>query len=125
MQSFNFGPNNITFSYTVVDGNNANFNIPNVGGLPTDIFSMIQNMMPGMMGGNMGGAPSPFTNYQDLLDHLFRQHQPKTHPTSNNIVENLPKLIITEKEVLEKVDCAVCKDEFSLDEEVINSSFFP
>jgi len=121
MQSFNFGPNNVTFSYTVLDGNNPTTNMPNLfGGLPTDVLSLMQNLMPGFGGNMMGGAvPSPFTNYQDLLDQLFRQHQPRTHATSQNIVEKLPKLLITEQEVSEKVDCAVCKDEFTLNEEAI------
>jgi E3 ubiquitin-protein ligase RNF115/126 len=58
--------------------------------------------------GSFGGQNS----YENILDRLLQQHQPKTHPARKTFLEKLPKVCITQEQSDVKVECAVCKDSF-------------
>jgi len=65
------------------------------------------------------GAQGPFTTFHDLLDHLMRQHQPREHPVSENILKKLPEVVISKEQVDANVECSVCKEEFEHGEIVL------
>jgi len=68
----------------------------------------------------MGGNQMGFSSYEDILDHLMQQHQPRgTPPTSKSFVDKLPKVFITQQQVDQKMECAICKDSFKIGEETI------
>jgi E3 ubiquitin-protein ligase RNF115/126 len=79
--------------------------------------------MPGMAGFGGESYQTPygnFGNFQDLLDHLGRTHQPRgTPPASKNFVERLPIVTIGEQDIKDNAECSVCKDTFSLDDKAL------
>lgn len=58
-------------------------------------------------------------NFQDILDQLFQQHQPRATPTSSKALQKLPEIIIEEKHLAQKLECTICKDSFSLGDQTI------
>jgi len=82
--------------------------------LPQDVMNFIGQMVPGV--GNMP-YPMGMGSYEDILDRLMQQHQPRgTPPVSTSILERLPEISISQIDVDQKVECAVCKDLFALND---------
>ncbi|CAG8496823.1 9195_t:CDS:2 [Acaulospora morrowiae] len=75
---------------------------------------------------NITGDPRDYawgsTGLDNIISQLMEQqagrHAPP--PASEEIIENLPKKKITQKQIEEQLGCPVCKDEFKLDEEVLS-----
>eukprot|EP00005_Dracoamoeba_jomungandri_P003668 CAMPEP_0174253686 /NCGR_PEP_ID=MMETSP0439-20130205/3054_1 /TAXON_ID=0 /ORGANISM="Stereomyxa ramosa, Strain Chinc5" /LENGTH=176 /DNA_ID=CAMNT_0015334849 /DNA_START=307 /DNA_END=837 /DNA_ORIENTATION=+ len=74
--------------------------------------NLLQQFLPPMFGS--GG------NIDDILNQLFENARGQgAPPASDNAIKALEKKIITSKEVEKTEDCPICKDDFVLDEEVI------
>lgn len=66
------------------------------------------------------GAPFG-QNFHDYLDQLFRAYQPKGNPPASKMVlEMLPQIVIGQSQVDEGAECAVCKDNFEVNETGLN-----
>lgn len=74
---------------------------------PQGFMNLIQQITNGFIP-NLGA---------DVLDQLFHQHQPRFHATSKDILSRIPRVLITKELFDEKLECAVCKDVFNVDEE--------
>lgn len=61
-----------------------------------------------------------FQSFEDWLDHLYRTHQARGPPPADtNFLQKLPIIKITQKEVENNMECAVCKDLFSIGQEAL------
>ncbi|KAI9301171.1 hypothetical protein BJ944DRAFT_169564, partial [Cunninghamella echinulata] len=75
--------------------------------------------------GGFVGNPNDYVFSQNALDNIITQLMEQTGsrsappPAPEDVIESLPKRKLTESEFKDQVDCAVCKDEFILDESVI------
>mmetsp|Transcript_6526 Transcript_6526/g.7466 ORF Transcript_6526/g.7466 Transcript_6526/m.7466 type:complete len:281 (+) Transcript_6526:384-1226(+) len=85
----------------------------------------IQGSLPGMLDlGSLGGLAGNVGDYHfgssaaldTLLHQLMQadQNNRGTLPASQEVRENLPKIKISEAQVDQKLECAVCKDVFEL-----------
>jgi len=123
--TFHFGPTlSMNFVFMTVDDDgsqqsNNGTSIP--AGFP-DIMSFLNPIFGGLGGPsvpfgfppNAAQQPGQFRNMQDWMDHLFRHHQPRgAPPASKSIIDKLPRVKVSHQQVEdEKLDCAVCKDNF-------------
>ncbi|KAF0691127.1 Aste57867_17584 [Aphanomyces stellatus] len=91
-------------------------------GLLGALGNIFQTMQPGQTTGvasNIGDYA--FGNISNIINHLM-QNDPNQHgapPAAKTVMENLPKVHISQEEVDCKHDCAVCKDMFELKEEAL------
>ncbi|CAG8434525.1 5338_t:CDS:2 [Diversispora eburnea] len=75
---------------------------------------------------NITGDPRDYawgsTGFDNIISQLMEQQAGRQAPppASDEIIENLPKLKISKKQVDEQLGCPVCKDEFQIDEEAIH-----
>jgi len=120
LPQFTFIPRNVSFGFVVVNEHtfpgDQNQQTP-LSNLPQQLLGNIFSMTSGHL---FGGQPNPpgFTggSYQDLLDYLLHQHQPRGTPAKKDIVDQLPQVNIDSKQLDEGLSCAVCKDNFQLKE---------
>jgi len=73
---------------------------------------------------SMQNGPNPngnqFRNIHDIMDQMFQQHNSRgTPPASTNYVDKLPRIIVDEKLVEEKLECSVCKDNFQFNDNAL------
>ncbi|KAI8081887.1 uncharacterized protein B0P05DRAFT_452764, partial [Gilbertella persicaria] len=75
--------------------------------------------------GGLVGNPNDYVFSQTALDNIITQLMEQTSgasappPAPEQVIETLPKRPLTDKEKSQETDCAVCKDHFELDEQVI------
>lgn len=115
-QNIGAGATTPTFSFTT-----SNDPLGSIGGI-------VQQLLSGNMG-NFGvplyGNPGDYVwgsnqELDRLLNQLFQQHNNRGNPpAAQSVVANLPSVKITSKQVEESSDCAICKDEFQLNENVL------
>jgi len=59
-------------------------------------------------------------NFHDILDRLMREQQPGgPPPTSTAVVDQIPRKVVVPEDVIEEFECAVCKDDFVVDQVVM------
>ncbi|ETV78700.1 hypothetical protein, variant [Aphanomyces astaci] len=90
---------------------------PGTAGLMGALSGMFQS------GGNSGGTLGDyaFGNISNIINHLM-QNDPNQHgapPAAKTVLDALPKVHISQDEVDNKHDCAVCKDVYELKEEAL------
>lgn len=112
----------MNFSFSTDPNGFSNPQFSNAG-FPA-LFPEFMNLFAGFpftgFGVPMGANPMGFSSYEDFLDHLMQQHQPRgTPPASKSFVDKLPIVVITQQQVDQKMECAICKDSFKIDEETI------
>ncbi|TGZ78538.1 hypothetical protein EX30DRAFT_359766 [Ascodesmis nigricans] len=110
---------------------------PHVIDLPTFLLSLFPNVAPG---GAEAGAPpqlgpaffsqffprGPTGDYvysqrelDEIITRLMEQHQGNAPPPApKEAIDKLPRVKVTEAQAVEGIDCAVCKDELNVGEEV-------
>jgi len=70
------------------------------------------------LSGGTNGNPFQLSSFEDILDHLMRQHVPQgPPPTSKAALDKLPLLPVTEKLLEER--CLVCQENFALEESAL------
>ncbi|UIZ26989.1 hypothetical protein KXD40_001802 [Peronospora effusa] len=87
------------------------------GGDPVEILNALGGMFP-MLTGNSGDYA--FGNMANVINQLMQNDQNRhgAPPAAKEIVEQLPKVKITQNEVDGSAECTVCKDFFAVDDEV-------
>ncbi|CAH0491132.1 unnamed protein product [Peronospora farinosa] len=87
------------------------------GGDPLEILNALGGMFP-MLTGNSGDYA--FGNMANVINQLMQNDQNRhgAPPAAKEIVEQLPKVKITQNEVDGSAECTVCKDFFAVDDEV-------
>ncbi|THH26974.1 hypothetical protein EUX98_g7219 [Antrodiella citrinella] len=75
-------------------------------------------MFAEMMGGAEPGRMGDYVFSQEALDQIMTQlmESSSSHPVAatEEIIQNLPKVVLEEGSLLLEKDCAVCKDQFQL-----------
>lgn len=77
------------------------------------------------LGEGMVGNPNDYVFSQDGFDNIITQLMEQAGgrnappPASETVIDSLPKRKVTDEEVAQQVDCAVCKEEFVPTEEAI------
>jgi len=60
-----------------------------------------------------------FTNINEILARLLEAHEGRTNPTSQEIIDSLHEVTVQQSHTESGDSCAVCKDEYALNEKVI------
>ncbi|KAI7901315.1 uncharacterized protein BX663DRAFT_104694 [Cokeromyces recurvatus] len=82
-------------------------------------------MTGGAIDGGLVGNPNDYVFSQTALDNIITQLMEQTGgasappPAPDHVIESLTKRHLNEKEKSQETDCAVCKDQFGVEEEVI------
>ena len=74
--------------------------------------------MGGNMNGNFGDYVFGNRQFDEILSRLMEQSNGGAPPASEDALKELKLHKITQKEIDEKIECSVCKDEYEMDEEV-------
>ncbi|KAI9253490.1 hypothetical protein BDA99DRAFT_443493, partial [Phascolomyces articulosus] len=75
--------------------------------------------------GGFVGNPDDYVFSQGALDNIISQLMEQTSgrnappPAPETVIDSLPKRKLTDEEIAQQTDCAVCKDEFEGTEQVI------
>jgi len=104
-----------------IGGNMGNLNMG--GGAGILPFEQVNNMIQQIF----GNAPMQMGDFandaqtQNILNQLFMQHQNQgPPPASEDIVNNLPRIKITQEQIGGGMDpCSVCQCDFDVDEETV------
>jgi len=94
-----------------------------------DISTMMNQFFQADFGGlsmnnlfGLYGSPGDYAwgrNFEDLLNQFFHAGgRPGNPPAAEKAIQELTTMNVTQDQVDEKLDCSICKDEFSLDETV-------
>jgi hypothetical protein len=82
------------------------------------LMQQLAAMGIGMPAFHPGGDMSQ-EQYEQLLNQLFNAHRSQgPPPTSEAFLKSIPKAKIEQSHVDKKEECSICKDEFTLDQEV-------
>ncbi|KAL9556353.1 hypothetical protein MBANPS3_001904 [Mucor bainieri] len=89
-----------------------------------NLLQFLSDMTGGAFDGGMVGNPNDYVFSQTALDNIITQlmeqnggHAPP--PAPEQVIESLQKRPLTDKEKSQETDCAVCKDQFESQEQVI------
>jgi E3 ubiquitin-protein ligase RNF115/126 len=82
---------------------------------PLNPFMGLFQQMLGVQG-NIGDYA--FGNIDHLLNSLFQNQKATTHAASKRIVDDLDTITIEQSDVDQKLECAICKDEYALEDKV-------
>jgi hypothetical protein len=92
--------------------------MPNRNGPPPPNFNFFLPMMGGPVVGNPGDYV--FGNFDQVLNHLFQSaHHTGNPPAAKSAVDELKKGQIDATQAERKLDCAICKEEFTQGSEYI------
>lgn len=90
-----------------------NFVVLGEPSIPLPLLPILLSNMGMPVGGVHFGAPQG-QSFEDLMDRLFRQQQPRgPPPASKSAIERLQEVEITAEQETQKCECSVCKDEFA------------
>ncbi|GAN03740.1 E3 ubiquitin-protein ligase RNF115-like [Mucor ambiguus] len=89
-----------------------------------NLLQFLSDMTGGAFDGGIVGNPNDYVFSQTALDNIITQlmeqnggHAPP--PAPEQVIESLQKRPLTDKEKSQETDCAVCKDQFESQEQVI------
>ncbi|KAL0144902.1 hypothetical protein V8B55DRAFT_1456862 [Mucor lusitanicus] len=109
------------------DGTNPgtrNTNEDRRGNHIANLLQFLSDMTGGAFDGGIVGNPNDYVFSQTALDNIITQlmeqnggHAPP--PAPEQVIESLQKRPLTDKEKSQEADCAVCKDQFESQEQVI------
>ncbi|CAO3607638.1 unnamed protein product [Mucor fragilis] len=111
------------------DGENTNSGARNNnedrrGNHIANLLQFLSDMTGGAFDGGIVGNPNDYVFSQTALDNIITQlmeqnggHAPP--PAPEQVIEALQKRPLTDKEKSQETDCAVCKDQFESQEQVI------
>ena len=68
---------------------------------------------------NMVNMVNNINNINNILDRSFQEQTNKNHPCSNDFVEKLEKVTVSEKDIENNLSCAICQESFKLGEQII------
>jgi E3 ubiquitin-protein ligase RNF115/126 len=89
----------------------------NNGQPPVNPFMGLFQQMLGIQGNNIIGDYA-FGNIDGLLNTLFQNQKPATRAACKRIVDDLDVITIDQSDVDKKLECAICKDEYALEDKV-------
>lgn len=87
--------------------------------------AFMQSMLSGLNGGPMVGNPGDyaFGSLDNIITRLMETAGDRgPPPAAKDVVESLPSVRITQEAVDAHEDCAICKDEYTVDEEALKLS---
>ena len=88
---------------------------PALGSGPGNLLARLMGMPPGTEGDFVYSQ----AQLDRVLSQLMEQHQGNAPPpASTEAIESLPRVKVTQQMVLDGDDCAICKEELVIDEEV-------
>jgi len=86
-------------------------------------FSESMGNLSGSFGIPLHGNPGDYAwgnNFESLLNRMFQQSSHQGNPpASQSAVNSLPEVSIQQEHVEGSLDCAICKEEFTLGEKVL------
>lgn len=100
--------------------NNNNRITIQAGPMPNFMFNVLQGVFPGPP---LAGNPGDYVfggNFDQIVNQLFQNYQHTGNPpAAKNAVDQLHKGCISQEHTDNKMDCAICKEEFVMGSEFI------